>query len=748
MNPQNPHPAFKPPNYNSPISQRTFPNANVQPGPQVINPQIPAIKLNPLVRQNPEPSNLPAPGSESLKGMTDISVPKYQTNQQFNPLGAVFPVKADSSYQDTSSQEGSYHPHSNQGMPIKGPSIPRQFTQNNTPSSHAPQQMITPKIPQNDAPMMKAPPFIKNTPQINQANQINPQFQREPNLQSQIIKPNQLDSQVSNPIGPQSFIKSPNQPTNQVPSSAGPPPLVKPPNQSNQPFQLPSPPIFLPPSNQMGQLNNQIQNPQNFQSQQPSQFLPKKYVPPPSPQNDNQVKNAQNLQPQQLIRGTPQAQFVPNPTPQNMQEGTGNLQNFQPNFTPPNFGPNIPPPPLHGQNYIGSGQVPKASNQIPTPSADESNKFVRPPPPPPEFFNPPNVQNPTKPPQGDSIQNPNNPQSESKFPLSGINSGPPFIQQIANSVEGTLPDLKGSLPQGIIPRMAYPPQPQNPTNALLINPAPLRVHQEQDFPKFTPNNPPRGNSIPLNQPFDLSRSRMASLNNSSSIDSDMQNSPPSNGLLQVESIPCPPQLASRLNRRNITADIKRKYMLTTATYDGTAFNLTGSPSSVQQASEELKKIITQESQLGNVFWEWLRDDGSLEAYPPAINEIIENAYNRGENWAAIPIKGQTYRVIFGDPHVQVVLNSKISRTVRRNDGSQASVDRKLNENEVTWYWQDDDKIFKKYTAEASRQIEAAYQQRSKALIQGSNIRGYLLDFDQMKQQNEKTKFSRTIRRGE
>lgn len=91
-------------------------------------------------------------------------------------------------------------------------------------------------------------------------------------------------------------------------------------------------------------------------------------------------------------------------------------------------------------------------------------------------------------------------------------------------------------------------------------------------------------------------------------------------------------------------------------------------------------------------------------------------------------------------------NSSITRTVRRLDGSN-EIDKAIG-NQAIWKWLDDDNEFKCYTAEGMRQLEKAYQRKlTKTMLQGSNQKAYLVDFEAMVQYNERSQFPREIRRG-
>lgn len=50
--------------------------------------------------------------------------------------------------------------------------------------------------------------------------------------------------------------------------------------------------------------------------------------------------------------------------------------------------------------------------------------------------------------------------------------------------------------------------------------------------------------------------------------------------------------------------------------------------------------------------------------------------------------------------------------MRRYDesGEAPNINEKKSESEITWYWKDQDKVYKVYTAEASRLIESAYSE--------------------------------------
>lgn len=143
----------------------------------------------------------------------------------------------------------------------------------------------------------------------------------------------------------------------------------------------------------------------------------------------------------------------------------------------------------------------------------------------------------------------------------------------------------------------------------------------------------------------------------------------------------------------------------------------------------------------------MSNDGTFMPYDLNHSEVIETSFRQHKQLVTLPINNMNYNIVFGEPHYQVLPNSNIKRVVRRIDesGQAPDVDVKKSPNEITWYWKNDSKKFEPYTAEASRLIEIAYHNRQrgeKSLVQGSNIKGYLIDFDKMKQINEITNFQR------
>lgn len=190
-------------------------------------------------------------------------------------------------------------------------------------------------------------------------------------------------------------------------------------------------------------------------------------------------------------------------------------------------------------------------------------------------------------------------------------------------------------------------------------------------------------------------------------------------------------------------------------------------------------------------WFYLDDFGNYLEYEQGICNIIENAFHRSyllimdpnyeeysqdvtiqysnKNWS-VKFSGKSgihcqvlirenmeSTLRFGSEEFQKVLNDKSNsdfnfdcetvRMVRR--GGNASV---VFKRPVYWYWRYNSRDYRPYEPEADYLIEhyyLMYKNGSKnaiVLIQGSNSKTYLIDFENMKQYNEKTRFRRSIKR--
>lgn len=195
---------------------------------------------------------------------------------------------------------------------------------------------------------------------------------------------------------------------------------------------------------------------------------------------------------------------------------------------------------------------------------------------------------------------------------------------------------------------------------------------------------------------------------------------------QQVSIQCSPENHLKLKNWLILDDIKRQYNLTTITFDKTSFTLTGNANQRQDAERQLKEQINYVDKTVFV-WKWMDNDGLFKPYSSHNNNFIEAEFRKHQRSLqlganneerkespdiVIKANNSSYKIIFGDPHRQILLNSNVWRTVRRYDesGEAPNINEKKSESEITWYWKDQDKVYKVYTAEASRLIESAYSE--------------------------------------
>ncbi|CAG9310132.1 unnamed protein product [Blepharisma stoltei] len=259
--------------------------------------------------------------------------------------------------------------------------------------------------------------------------------------------------------------------------------------------------------------------------------------------------------------------------------------------------------------------------------------------------------------------------------------------------------------------------------------------QNFNSPNFVPPNPSPQNLGSFNQPYPANQPNQQQA---------FQNQ---NQMIDLEKVePCSPDKANLIKQFGLEVFIKNQFNLSGLTYNGNQWVLRGNNNAqLEQALKFLREKINEVKP--NIIWCWIADDGSPVNYSDTQCRIIESAYYKRQG-VAISNNGTNYRIIFGKPHIQQMMNSNITRTVRRLDGNN---DRnQAMAGDIPWFWQDDDGQFKPYTAEASRQIEQAYKLRADnqlALVQGSNDRAYLMDFTNMKQLNEKTHYQRCIKRG-
>ncbi|OMJ66048.1 hypothetical protein SteCoe_37246 [Stentor coeruleus] len=150
----------------------------------------------------------------------------------------------------------------------------------------------------------------------------------------------------------------------------------------------------------------------------------------------------------------------------------------------------------------------------------------------------------------------------------------------------------------------------------------------------------------------------------------------------------------------------------------------------------------------DIKWAFINDNGKEQKYDDANSRLIENAFFNNQQSINIICGNENYTIKFGLPHTQASSNGGVTRTVRRLDGASAPI---YEYGDVKWYWENDNKKFEEYTAEASRQIESSFRAGiNPIIIQGSNTKGYYIDItdvNNMFQLNEITQYKRAVKRG-
>ena len=217
---------------------------------------------------------------------------------------------------------------------------------------------------------------------------------------------------------------------------------------------------------------------------------------------------------------------------------------------------------------------------------------------------------------------------------------------------------------------------------------------------------------------------------------------------------CPKNVAIQIKQQKKDDQIKMKFGLSKLNYNSSTGQFIISGKRAAEAKRELENFIKAISSQEEVKWAWLGDKGDFIPYDQDSCSTMEQAYQSGQKECFININGNKYRIEFNDPppHRQVLPGSKITRTVRRLTQEEEEKINLIQPGDVIWYWKDDDRKFKPYTAEGSRQIEEGFQSGvPKVLVQGDNIKAYLIDFgnrkDDMCQFNEVTQYRRPIKRG-
>lgn len=213
------------------------------------------------------------------------------------------------------------------------------------------------------------------------------------------------------------------------------------------------------------------------------------------------------------------------------------------------------------------------------------------------------------------------------------------------------------------------------------------------------------------------------------------------GYLNTETklVYCPKTLSAIVIDRDIPNKLKEKYHLKYLVYAETNFVLNGDNFFIKIAVEELEKEINSINR-ANVRWERLNDYGNFVPYNSVETYLIESAYIKRKKSVNLEYNGTKSEIIFGDPHYQVQSNTNVREHVRRCKES-AEV--------KTWYWEQDSGEYQPYAAENSKLLENLYKdyQGEKLKVQGSNLKVYLIDIEEMKQTNIKTGRKRGIQRG-
>lgn len=212
-------------------------------------------------------------------------------------------------------------------------------------------------------------------------------------------------------------------------------------------------------------------------------------------------------------------------------------------------------------------------------------------------------------------------------------------------------------------------------------------------------------------------------------------------------IPCNSEKATRLLNINIQQQIVSDFSVGRVNYNGTEFELEGPDlDSLCKAQQFLVSMISNSDE--NVQWSWLADNGGYTAYNEANSRLIETEYKQGKKDVGVNINGTRYIISLTVPFSQRLPNSTISRSVRRAVAGEVQKDYEQTAGDVIWCWKKGPGKFSPYTVEASRLIEQAYSNgQSSALIYGISGNSYLIDFKKMVQLNERTNYSRQIKRG-
>ena len=151
----------------------------------------------------------------------------------------------------------------------------------------------------------------------------------------------------------------------------------------------------------------------------------------------------------------------------------------------------------------------------------------------------------------------------------------------------------------------------------------------------------------------------------------------------------------------------------------------------------------------DMMWGYVNDKGDFETYSTMVSAVIERACLSNQPTVHITSEaGHQYLITFATMTQKAMNGQGAVRTVRRFDGrTQPTYER----GDIIWYWHDNDNTFKPYTAEASRQIEACFRSnQSPCIIWGTSKNSYYIDLSDHSnpyQLNEKTKYKRSIKRG-
>lgn len=404
---------------------------------------------------------------------------------------------------------------------------------------------------------------------------------------------------------------------------------------------------------------------------------------------------------------------------------------------------------LHNQ----LNQPPQPDTSLNIGGVANHNSMQMPPPlgPPPQFSQPPNNLPPGPPPQFSQ-------------PIGDFPPSPPFQPQVPMSTPSSnfqLPTVSHSSPQQFT-------LPQGTRQIQQINRAAPQVNpgQNQPFfpqrlpqmpivpppyelsPQYPPATPPSPQYIqspavcpPPMPPFPVAQAP--------SQEPVQYPLPPSAAPAgpQVLRIPCNSEKATQLLRGNIQQQIVSDFSVSKVNYNGTEFELEGSDfDSLSKAQQFLVSLISNSAV--DVQWSWLTDNGEYTPYNETSSRLIETQYKQGQTEVGLNINGTRYVIVLTTPFSQRLPNSPISRSVRRTVAGETHKDDEQTAGDVMWYWKKGHGKFIPYTVEASRLIEQAYSNgQSSALIYGTSSNSYLIDFKSMVQLNEKTNYSRQIKRG-